>query len=130
VLLVCGQAHTLLHASPGGGVLEVEHVLRVHGQRSHPGVEMRALEVGHGLKALMLYGALLIPNREKRERYCCYSSEAALTQLGKSGVCHHLVGGVGLAADDRPDHSSMGSMGTITLTSHTSMPWAMESWQW
>jgi hypothetical protein len=29
-----------------------------------------------------------------------------------------------------PDHGSMGSKGIIMLTSHTSKPWAMDSWQW
>jgi hypothetical protein len=31
--------------------------------RSHPNVEVRVLEVGHGLKVLMPYEVLLIPNR-------------------------------------------------------------------
>jgi hypothetical protein len=64
-LLVCRQTHTLLHARPGDVVLEVEQVLHVPGQRSHPDVEVRALEVRHGLKALLPYGVLLILNREK-----------------------------------------------------------------
>jgi hypothetical protein len=29
-----------------------------------------------------------------------------------------------------PDHGSDGSMGIITLASHTLMPWAMDSWKW
>ena len=52
-LLVRRQTHTLLHACPGGVMLKVEQVLRVPGQRSHPGVEVRALEVGHGLKTML-----------------------------------------------------------------------------
>jgi hypothetical protein len=67
-LLVRRQMHTLLHACPGGVVLKVEQVLRVPGQRSHPDVEVRALEVGHGLKMLLPYGVLLILNRKKRDR--------------------------------------------------------------
>jgi hypothetical protein len=51
-----------------GVVLEVEQVLDVLGNQSHPGMEVSALEVGHGLKALLPYGALLIPNREKHDR--------------------------------------------------------------
>jgi hypothetical protein len=66
-LLVRHQMCTLLPGYPGGVVLEVEQVLGIHGQRCHPGVEVRALEVGHGLKALLPYGVLLIPNREKRD---------------------------------------------------------------
>jgi hypothetical protein len=49
-LLLCRQTHTLLHACPGGVVLKVEQILRVPGQRSHPDMEVRALEVGHDLK--------------------------------------------------------------------------------
>jgi hypothetical protein len=41
-------------------------------------VEVRALEVGHDLKALLPYGVLLILNREKRDRQCRYSCEAIL----------------------------------------------------
>jgi hypothetical protein len=59
---------TLLPGYPGGVVLEVEQVLGVLGQRSHPGVEVRAHEVRHGLKDLLPYGVLLILNREKPDR--------------------------------------------------------------
>jgi hypothetical protein len=38
-LLVRLQTRTLMYACPGSVVLEVEHVLRIPGQRSHPGVE-------------------------------------------------------------------------------------------
>jgi hypothetical protein len=64
-LLVRRQTRTLLPACPGGVVLEVEHVLHIPGQRSHPGVEVRALEVRHGLNSLLPYRVLLILNREK-----------------------------------------------------------------
>jgi hypothetical protein len=101
-LLVCCQTHTLLHAHPSGVVLEVEQLLRVPGQRSHPSVEVRALEVGHALKALLPYGVLLIPNREKRDRQCCCSGEAVHAQGGEGDVCHHLNTGVGFAADNGP----------------------------
>jgi hypothetical protein len=57
-LLAHRQTRTLLHAYPGGVVLEVEQVLRVPGQRRHPGVEVMALEVGHGLEALLPYWVL------------------------------------------------------------------------
>jgi hypothetical protein len=48
----------LLHAYPGGVVLKVEQVLHIPGQRSHPSVEVRALEIGHGLKTLLPYRVL------------------------------------------------------------------------
>jgi hypothetical protein len=67
-LLVRRQTYTLLPGCPGGVVLEVEQVLRVLGQRSHPGMEVRALEVGHSLKTLLPYEILLIPNWEKHDR--------------------------------------------------------------
>jgi hypothetical protein len=56
------QTHTLLPDCPHGVVLEVEQVLHVLGQRSHPSMEVRVLEVGHGLKMLLPYGVLLILN--------------------------------------------------------------------
>jgi hypothetical protein len=101
-LLVRCQTRTLLHAYPGSVVLKVEHVLHVPGQRSHPGKEVRALEVRHGLKMLLPYGVLLIPNQKKRDRQCCSSGEAVLAHRGVSDVCHHLNTGVRLSADDGP----------------------------
>jgi hypothetical protein len=65
-LLVRRQIRTLLHAHSDGVVLEVKQVLRVHDQRSHSGMEVRALGVGHGLKALLPCGILLILNQERR----------------------------------------------------------------
>jgi hypothetical protein len=127
-LLVHRQTLTLLHAYPCGVVLEVEQVLRVPGQRSHPSMEVRALEVGHGLKALLPYGVLLISNWKKRDRQCCSSSEAVLAQGGESDVCHHVNAGVRLAADDGPRPRSVESKGIITPTLFLSKPWAMHSW--
>jgi hypothetical protein len=83
-------------------VLEVEQVLHLSGQQSHPGMEVRALEVIHGLKALLPYGVLLILNREKRNRQCCCSGEVVSTQGGEGDVHHHLNAGVRLAANGRP----------------------------
>jgi hypothetical protein len=102
VLLVCRQMHMLLHDGPGSVVLEVEEVLRIPRQRSHPNMEVRALEVKHGLKMLLPYGVLLILNREKHNRQCRCSCEAVLAQGGEGDVCHHLNTGVRLAADDGP----------------------------
>jgi hypothetical protein len=66
-------------------------------------VEVRALEVGHGLKTLLSYGVLLIPNREKHDRQCSNSGEVVLAQGGESDVRHQLNGGVGLTADNVMD---------------------------
>jgi hypothetical protein len=107
-------------------VLEVEQVLHIPGQRSHPGVEVIALEVGHSLKELLLYGVLLILNREKHDRQCCSSGEAVLAQEGESDVHHHLNAGVELATDDGPRPRLCGLKGIVTLTSHLSKPWAMD----
>jgi hypothetical protein len=63
-------------------------------------VEVRALEVGHGLKTLLPYGVLLILNRKKRDRQCCSSGEVVIAQGGESDVCRQLNAGVGLAPDD------------------------------
>jgi hypothetical protein len=65
-------------------------------------MEVRALEVRHGLKALLPYGVLLIPNWEKHDRQCCTSGEAVLGQGGESDVRHHLNTGVRLVANDGP----------------------------
>jgi hypothetical protein len=101
-LLIRYQTRTLLYAYPGGVVLEVEQVLHVPSQRSHPDMEVRALVVGHGLKALLPYGVPLIPNQETHDRQCCSSGEAILAQGGESDVRHHLNASVGLAANDEP----------------------------
>jgi hypothetical protein len=101
-LLVRRQTRTLLHGCPSGVVLKVEMVLRVPGQRSHPDVEVRAIEVGHDLKTLLPYGVPMIPNREKRDRQCYSSGEVVLAQGGESDVHHQLNAGVKLAANDGP----------------------------
>jgi hypothetical protein len=110
-LLVRRQTCTLLHACPGGVVLEVEQVLRILGQRSHPDVEVRALEVGHGLKTLLTYGVLLILNREKCNRQCCSSGEVVLAQGDESDVRHQLNTRIRIAADDGPQPQLHGVKG-------------------
>jgi hypothetical protein len=92
----------LLHACPGGVVLKVEQVLHVPGQRNHPDVEVRAFEVGHGLKTLLPYGVLLILNWKKCDMQCCSSGEVFLAQGGGSDVRHQLNAGVWLTTDDGP----------------------------
>jgi hypothetical protein len=101
-LLVRRQTCTLLHACAGGVVLKVEQVLCVPSQRSHPGVEVRALEVRHCRKIMLPNGVLLIPNQEKQNRQCGDSGEAVLAQRCESDVRHHLNAGVELAVDDVP----------------------------
>jgi hypothetical protein len=97
---VCGQMHTLLHDSSGGVVLQVEQVLRILGHRSHAAIEVRAVEVRHGLQVLLPHGIFLIPNGEKHDGHHGGSGEATLTQGGECDVCRLLDGGVGLAANN------------------------------
>jgi hypothetical protein len=65
-------------------------------------MEVRALEVGHSLKALLPFKVLLILNQEKHDRQCCSSGETILAQGGESDVHHHLNAGGGLTANDGP----------------------------
>jgi hypothetical protein len=74
-------------------------------------VEVWALEVGRGLKALLPYGVLLILNQEKHDRQCCSNGEAVLAQGRKSDVHHHLNASIGLAADDGPQPQLCGVKG-------------------
>jgi hypothetical protein len=121
-LLLRRQTHTLLHVCPGGVVLKVEQVLCIPGQQSHPSMEVRALEVGHGLKKLVPYAVLLILNQKKRDRQCCSSGEVVLAQEVRA-MC-----AISSTPMMDPDHGSMGSKGIIMLTSR-SMPWAVDSRQ-
>jgi hypothetical protein len=88
----------------GSGTLLVRHQMRtlLPGCFGCVVLEVTALEVGHGLKTLLPYRFLLIPNQEKRDRQCCSSSEAVLAQGGESQVRHQLNAGVRLDADDGP----------------------------
>jgi hypothetical protein len=65
-------------------------------------VEVGALEVRHGLKALLPYGVLLIMNQEEHDRHLCGSDEAALTLGSEGNECRLLDGVVELAVDDSP----------------------------
>jgi hypothetical protein len=80
VLIICGQTHTLLHDNPGNVMLQVEQVLRILGHHSHAGAKLMALEVRHGLKALLPHGIFMIPNQEKHDQHYGGSSEVTLTQ--------------------------------------------------
>jgi hypothetical protein len=58
---------TLLNGGPGSAGLQVKHVLRVPSQRSHAGMDVRALGVGHGLKTLLPHRILLVTNQKERD---------------------------------------------------------------
>jgi hypothetical protein len=75
-------------------------VLRVLGQHSHAGVEVRALGVGHGLKTLLPHKILLVTNQKERDWHHGGVSEAALTQGGECDLCRLLDGLIQLNPDD------------------------------
>jgi hypothetical protein len=68
VVLISYQKHMLLHANLGSVLLKVEQVLRVLGQRSCLGTEVRVPTVRRVLKALPPDGVLLMPNQVKGGR--------------------------------------------------------------
>jgi hypothetical protein len=74
-------------------------------------MEVGALMVGHGLKALLPYGFLLILNWEKRDRQCYCSGKVVLAQGGEGDVRHHLNVGVRLVVDDGPQPRLRGVKG-------------------
>jgi hypothetical protein len=100
VLIVCDQMHTLLHDGSCSVMLQVEQVLGVLGHRSHADVEVQALEVRHGLNALLPHWVFLILNQEKHDRHHGDSGKVTLTQRGECDVCRLLDGDVRLVADD------------------------------
>jgi hypothetical protein len=102
VLIICGQTHTLLHDNPGNVMLQVEQVLHILGHHSHAGAKLMALEVRHGLKALLPHGIFMIPNREKHDQHYGGSSEVTLTQRGECDMGRLLDGGVGLVDNEGP----------------------------
>jgi hypothetical protein len=72
VLLKRARVQMLSHDGSASVGLQVKHVMRVPDQCSHAGMEMRALGVGHGLKALLLHRILLVTDRKERlaSRWC------------------------------------------------------------
>jgi hypothetical protein len=56
----------LPHDGPTSARLQLKHVPRVPGQCSHARVEVGPLGVGHGLKALLPHGILLVMDRKER----------------------------------------------------------------
>jgi hypothetical protein len=126
MLLEEGHPQTLLDDDPGGVPLQVKHVLRILGHRSHAGVEVRTLWVGHVLKTLPPHGLLLLADQEHRDRYRGGVVEAAHTKGGEGDVCCLLNRLVQLDFDDSRPHGSVGLRGNITRTSHLSWPWALD----
>jgi hypothetical protein len=92
VLLKRAQVQMLLDDGPDSASLQVKHVLRVLGQCSHAGVEVRALGVGHGLTTLVPHRILLVTNRKERNWHRGGVGEAALTQRGECDLCQLLDG--------------------------------------
>jgi hypothetical protein len=74
--------------------------MRVPDQCSHAGMEMRALGVGHGLKALLLHRILLVTDRKERDWHHGGVGEAAPTQGGECNLCRLLDGLIQLDPDD------------------------------
>jgi hypothetical protein len=92
-------------------------------------MEVRALEVRHGLKALLPYGFFLIPNREKRDRQCCCSYETVLAQGG--GVMCAIISTsmLGSLLMTDPNHGYAGLKGIIMITSHIYKSWTLDNQQ-
>jgi hypothetical protein len=78
---------TLLDDDLDGVPLQVVHVLRVLGHRSHAGMEVRTLWVCHVLKTLPSHGLLLLTDQKQRDRHRGGVVEAALTQGGDGDMC-------------------------------------------
>jgi hypothetical protein len=79
VLLKRAQVQMLPHDRPASAGLQVKHVLRVPGQRSHVGMDVMPRGVGHGLKALLLHRFLLVTDWKERDWHRGGVSETALT---------------------------------------------------
>jgi hypothetical protein len=89
-----------------------------------------ALDVRHDLKMLLTYGVLLILNWEN----VIDNAAVVVTRLSHrelSAICaifSTVVSGSLMTME--PNHYSLGSKGIVTLTSHTSKPWAIDRrWQ-
>jgi hypothetical protein len=100
VLLKRARVQTLPNDGPASAGLQVKHVMRVPGQRSHASVEVRALGVGHGLKMLLSHMILLVMDRKECDWHHGGVGEAALTQGGECDLCHLLDGLIQLDPDD------------------------------
>jgi hypothetical protein len=67
VLLKRARVQMLSHDDPTSAGLQVKHVLRVPGQRSHADVEVRPLGVGHDLSALLPHRILLVTDQKEHD---------------------------------------------------------------
>jgi hypothetical protein len=75
-------------------------VLRVPSQRNHAGMEVRPLEVGHDLKALLPHRILLVTDQKERDWHRGGVGEAALTQGGECDLCRLLDSFIQLDPND------------------------------
>jgi hypothetical protein len=99
VLLKPARVQMLPRDGPASAGLPVKHVLRVPNQRSHASVEVRALGVGHGLKALHPHMILLVTDQKERSWHHGGVGKAALTQGGECDLCRLLNGLIQLDPD-------------------------------
>jgi hypothetical protein len=100
VLLKRARVQTLPDDGLAIAGLQVKHVLRVPGQRSHASIEVRALGVGYGLKMLLPHWILLVTDQKERDWHHGGVGEAALTQGGECDLCRLLDGLIQLNPDD------------------------------
>jgi hypothetical protein len=100
VLLKRAQVQMLLHDGPASASLQVKHVLCIPGQRSHTGVEVGPLGVGHGLKARLPHRILLVTDQKERDWHHGGVGEAVLTQGGECDLCRLLDSLIQLDPDD------------------------------
>jgi hypothetical protein len=91
---------TLPNDGPASAGLQVKHVLRIPGQRSHASMEVRALGVGHDLKMLLPHRILFVTDRKERDWHRSGVGEAAHTQGGECDLCRLLDGLIQLDTDD------------------------------
>jgi hypothetical protein len=99
MLLKRARVQMLPHDGPASACLQVKHVLRVPSQGSHTSVEVGPLGVGHGLKALLSHGILLVADRKERDWHRGGVGEAGLTQGGECDLCRLLDGLIQLDPD-------------------------------
>jgi hypothetical protein len=126
-LLIRRPTCALLPNRPGGVVLEVEHALRVPGQRSHLGVEVRALEVKHCLKAMLPYVVLLIQIGRSTIGNATVTARRSLHREVRVMCAIISTPMSGSLPMTDPDHGTVGLKGIVMLTLHLSEPWAMDS---
>jgi hypothetical protein len=100
VLLKRARVQMLPHDGSASAGLQVKHVLRVPGQRSHADVEVGPLGVGHGLKALFPHRILLVTDRKERDWHHGGVGEAGVTQGGECDLCRLLDGLIQLDPND------------------------------